>query len=168
MGEYDISAWYALYTKPRHEKLVERELMKKGVDAFTPKLSLKKRWSDRSKIIEEPVFKSYCFARFCLQDKSQIVGQEGVVTVVHFNKRYIEIQDSVINSIKIMVENDLKIDPYPYLKIGDPVLIKRGPLKGFEGCIIEKRSKNTSLVVSIDAIASSVKCIVDTDFVELN
>lgn len=167
MDQLDTLNWYALYTKSRHEKFVESELLKKGIEAFTPKITLKRRWSDRIRYVEEPIFKSYCFARFCLKDKIRVVSQDGVVTMVHFNNNYIPIQDSVINSLKILIENELKIDPCPYLRVGERVVIRKGPLKGFEGYIIEKRNKNTTLVVSVDAIASSVKCVVDIDFVDL-
>jgi transcription antitermination factor NusG len=159
--------WYVLYTKSRHEKFVESQLLRKGIEAFTPKISLRRRWSDRTKLIEEPLFKSYCFAQFSLEEKSRIVVQEGVVDVVHFKSQYIPVQDSVINSLKILTENRIKLDPYPYLKVGDKVVIKKGPLEGVEGFIIEKRNKNTTLVISVDAIASSVQCVVDIDFVEL-
>lgn len=167
MDRLNTLNWYALYTRSRHEKFVESELLKKGIEAFTPKVTLKKRWSDRTKYVEEPIFKSYCFGRFCLKDKIRVVSQPGVVCMVHFNKNYIPLQDSVVNSLKILVENELKIDPCPYLKVGERVAIRKGPLKGFEGYIVEKRSKNTTLVVTVDAIASSVKCVVDMDFVDL-
>ncbi len=162
----DIKMWYVLYTKSRHEKFVEAELLKKGIEAFTPKITLKKRWSDRTKIIEEPLFKSYCFARFSLYDKRAIVSQDGVVKIVNFNRRYIPIDDCVIDSLKILIANELKIDPCPYLKTGDRVVIKKGPLRGFEGFITEKRKNNTELVISVDAIRTSVKCVVDVDCVD--
>lgn len=167
MEQLNSLNWYALYTKSRHEKFVESELLKKGLETFTPKLTLKRRWSDRVKYVEEPLFKSYCFARFCLRDKVKVVSQDGVVCIVNFNNNYIPIQDSVINSLKILIENELKIDPCPYLKVGERVVIRKGPLKGFEGYIIEKRNRNTTLVVSVDALVSSVKCIVDMDTVDL-
>ena len=160
--------WYALYTKSRHEKLVESELIKKGLEAFTPKLTIKSKWSDRTKHIEEPLFKSYCFARFSIDDSSTrniILSQKGVVSIVRFNDRYIAVEDSVISSLKILIENNLKLDPCPYLKEGDKVVIRKGSLKGVEGYIVEKRDKNTALVISIDSIASSVKCIVPVDLV---
>lgn len=157
--------WYVLYTKSRHENFVESQLFKKGIEAFTPKISLRKKWSDRVKIIEEPLFKSYCFAKFSLLDKIKILSQPGVVNIVHFNSQYIPVQESVINSLKILIGNKFRLDPYPYLKVGDKVVIKKGPLKGLEGYIVEKRNKNTSLVVSVDAIASSIKCVVDVDCV---
>ncbi len=160
--------WYVLYTKSRHEKLVESELLKKGLEAFTPKLTIKSKWSDRTKLIEEPLFKSYCFVRFSINNSStrnEILAQKGVVSIVRFNDRYVAVEDSVISSLKILIENNLKLDPCPFLKEGDKVVIRKGSLKGVEGYIVEKRDKNTVLVISIDAIASSVKCIIPVDFV---
>jgi transcription antitermination factor NusG len=155
--------WYTLYTKSRHEKLVESELIKKGLEAFTPKVPIKNKWSDRTKIIEEPLFKSYCFVRFSINNsntRNDILAQKGVVSIVRFNDRYVAVEDSVISSLKILIENNLKLDPCPYLKEGDKVVIRKGSLKGVEGYIIEKRDKNTALVISIDSIA-----IVPIDFV---
>ena len=158
--------WYPLYTRSRHEKFVESALIKKGIESFTPTVLLRRRWSDRIKFIEQPLFRSYCFAKFSLQDKIKIISQPGVTNIVHFKNQYIPIQDSVIDSLKILIKNKVKIDPHPYLKIGDRVIVKDGPLKGVEGCIIEKRSKNTTLVISIEAITSSVKCVVDSADIE--
>jgi transcription antitermination factor NusG len=167
MEMYGKCSWYVLYTKPRHEKAVEEQLLKRKIEAFTPKITWRRRWSDRVKLVEEPLFKSYCFARFPLKDKVKIVSQPGVVDVVHFNKQYTTVDGSVISSLKIVAANELKIDPCPYLKNGDRVTVRRGPFKGLEGYIIEKRNKNATLVISIDAIAASVKCVIDADYVDL-
>lgn len=167
MFNFNLPYWYAIYTKPRHEKAVEKKLIEKGIEAYTPKVVIRRRWSDRIKLIEEPLFKSYCFAKFCIFDKLKIVCEDGIVDIVHFNSHYIPIQEGVINSLKILLENNIRLDPFPYLKEGDRVVIKKGPLKGVEGYIIEKRNKNSTIVISVDAIASSVKCVVDVDFVEL-
>ena len=166
MSQLNSHNWYALYTKGRHEKFVESQLLKKGIPAFTPKVTMRRKWSDRIKSIEEPLFKSYCFAKFPLMDKTRIISQKGVVNIVHFNGHYIPVEESVINSLKVLVENKLQLDPYPYLKTGDKIVIKRGPLKGLEGFIVEKRNKNTTLVISVDAISSSIRCVVDISFVD--
>ena len=163
-GDYK---WYALYTRSRHEKFIESEFLKKGIEAFTPTRTLKRRWSDRVKLVEEPLFKSYCFVKFRLENRIKIVSQQGVVKAVNFNNHYIPIEESVISSLKILTENKLEFDPYPYLKAGDRVIIKKGSLKGFEGFILEKRNRNTTLVISVDALFSSVKCVVDIDIVDL-
>ncbi len=159
--------WYALYTKSRHEKFVEAQLLEKGIEAFTPKITLKKRWSDRIKIIQEPLFKSYCFARFSLSEKIKAVSQAGVVKAVHFNGQYILVPETVINSLKILTESKILLDPCPYIKVNDPIVINKGPLKGLEGIVIEKRNKGARLVVSVDAIAASVQCTIDSDYAEL-
>jgi transcription termination/antitermination protein NusG len=158
--------WYALYTKSRHEKFVETQLSQKGIEAFTPKMTFRKKWSDRVKLIQEPLFKSYCFAKFSLHDKRKAVIQEGVVGVVHFKNQYIPVEDSVIRSLKTLTDSKIKVDFFPYLKINDTVVIKKGPLKGIEGKIVEKRNNNASLVISVDAIASSISCVVDMDCIE--
>ena len=164
---YTGDKWYVLYTRSRHEKLIESQLLAKGTEAFVPKITLRKRWSDRMKDIEEPLFKSYCFARFKLCDRLKVIFQKGVVKIVNFNGQFVSVEESVINSLKILAASALRIDPYPYLKEGDRVAIRKGPFKGLEGYIVEKRNKNTTLVVSIDAIAASVKCVVDIDYVDL-
>jgi transcription antitermination factor NusG len=168
MNSDNTPHWYAIYTKSRHEKLVESELLKKGLEAFTPKLTIKSKWSDRTKLIEEPLFKSYCFVRFSINNsniRNEILAQKGVVSIVRFNNQYVPVEGSVISSLKILIENNLKLDPCPFLKEGDKVVIRKGSLKGVEGYIVEKRDKNTALVISIDSIASSVKCIVPVDLV---
>ena len=162
----EAANWYVLYTKSRHEKFVEERLNEIGIEAFTPKRKIERAWSDRTKMIEEPVFKSYCFAKFSLNNKIDVLSQKGVVNIVHFGEHYIPISESVINSLEIVLENQLKLSPYPYLKIGDRVVVKRGPLKGLEGFLIGKRKKNTKMVISVDVIASSASCVVDGDFVD--
>jgi transcription termination/antitermination protein NusG len=162
----DESRWYALYTRSRHEKFVESQLNRKGIETFTPKITLRRRWSDRIKRVEEPLFKSYCFARFRLKDKKNVLAQQGVVNVVNFSGRYVPVPDNTIESIRVMVRNELSIDPCPYVKKGDRIVIRKGPFKGLEGYVTEKRDSNMTLVVSVDAIAASVKCVVDFDLVD--
>lgn len=158
-----IPKWFALYTKSRHEKFVEKRLTEKGIESFTPTVLLRKKWSDRIKLIEQPLFKSYCFAKFPLKDKTKIVSEPGVVHIVHFKNEYVSVEDEVIDSLKILAKNKIQIEPHPYLKIGKRVRLKTGPLRGVEGYIMEKRNKNTTIVLSIEAINSSVSCVVDID-----
>jgi len=160
---FTVPKWFVLYTRSRHEKFVEKHLTEKGIEAFTPTVLLRKKWSDRIKFIEQPLFKSYCFARFPLKDKTKIVSEPGVVHIIHFRNHYVPVENEVIESLKILVENKIQIDSHPYLEIGKRVRVKNGPLKGVEGYILEKRNKGTLLVISIEAINSSISCMVDID-----
>jgi len=166
-GSYEnVKRWRVLYTKSRHEKFVENQLLQKEIEAFTPKVNIRRRWSDRIRLIEEPLFRGYCFAKFSLKDKVKIVSQPGVAGLVHFNRQYIAVAESVISSLKIVATNDVEVDYHPYLNVGDKVFIKAGPLKGLEGYIIEKRAKSTTIVISVDAIQSSIKFVTDACFAE--
>ena len=160
--------WYVLYTKSRHEKFVEDQFLQKGIEAFTPKVTLRKGWSDRIKYIQEPIFKGYCFAKFSLYEKTRIIIQPGVAGIVHFKDQYIPVAESTIESLKILSSNKVMIDLCPYIKTGDYVRIRKGPLKGVEGFVLEKTKKNTRLVVSVETIASAIKCVVGIDCVELS
>jgi len=166
MNHLAPAQWYALYTKSRHEKFVEENLIRKGINAFTPKVALRKQWSDRIKVVHEPLFKGYCFAKFELHKKLQAVRQLGVVNIVHFRDQYIPVPESVIQSLKILTEKGINLDPCPYIKVNDTVVITKGPLKGVEGIVLEKRNKNTTLVISVEAIGSAVKCLVDIDSID--
>ncbi|MFO8052990.1 MAG: UpxY family transcription antiterminator [Candidatus Omnitrophota bacterium] len=168
MDYKDSHNWYALYTKSRHEKFVESELLKKGIKAFTPKVTYRRKWSDRIKQIKEPLFKSYCFAKFPLLSKTDVLSQAGIVSVVHFQSQYVPVSEKTIQSLRIITETNYQANPCPYIDTGDYVYIKKGPLKGVEGFVLEKRNKNTSVVVSVDALASAIKCVVGVDCVELS
>ncbi len=165
--KFTTERWYVLYIKSRHEKFVEDLLLKKGVAAFTPKVTLRRKWSDRVKKVQEPIFKGYCFAKFPLKDKRDIISNVGVMDIIHFNEQYVPVEDSVVESLKLVVDKELTLDPCPYMNKGDRVVIRKGPFKGFEGYVIHKKNKNTTLVISVDAIAASLKCEVDMDFVDL-
>ena len=67
--------WYAVYTKPRWEKKVFALLSEKGFTAYCPLHKVRKRWSDRYKVIEEPVFKSYVFINIT-EENQLICGAE--------------------------------------------------------------------------------------------
>ena len=80
-----------MHTRARYEEFVEAELIRKGIEVFTPKITLRKRWSDRIKYIEEPLFKSYRFAKFPLKEKGEILSQHGIAGIVHFSDQYIPV-----------------------------------------------------------------------------
>ena len=76
--------WYALYTKPRNEKKVEEQLLKMGVEAFCPKVSVVKQWSDRKKRVSQPLIPSYVFVKIKEQDRDLVFSVSGVVRYLFF------------------------------------------------------------------------------------
>jgi Transcription antiterminator len=158
--------WYAVYTKSRHEKMAEANLKDRGITTFLPLREVVSRWKDRKKIINIPLFPSYVFVNVDLSDiYHRIVYTKGVLRVVGCNGTPIPVPAEQVEAIKVLVQNKLKYDPYPYLDSGKEVVIKSGPLQGVIGKITEKRSKHT-FVLSIDLIKRAVSVEVDVLDVE--
>lgn len=163
---WDITRWFALYTKSRHEKLLCGELTKKSIETFLPLRKITRRWSDRNKIIEEPLFKSYLFVRIPWRERWSVLNTAGAVRFVGPRMSDpLEVPERELASIKRFVENEIQIDPFPYLKAGDRVYIRSGPLKGAEGFIVRK-GKHCRLVISLDLLMQSVSVEVDEACVE--
>ncbi|MDP3919977.1 MAG: UpxY family transcription antiterminator [Candidatus Omnitrophota bacterium] len=161
-----IPHWFALYTRSRHEKVVQRELAKRGIETFLPLRKFNRRWSDRKKIIEEPLFKGYIFTHAALIDRWTIMNTVGVVSFVGPTKaRPMEVPEKELLAIKKFVEEDIPLDPYPYLKEGRRVYIRSGPFKGIEGFIVQK-GRHCRLVISLELLAQSASVEVDSANVE--
>jgi transcription antitermination factor NusG len=159
--------WYALYTRSRHEKHINGELDKRNIESFLPTRKVKRRWSDRIKTIEEPLFKSYIFVKAELPArKTDILKLKGAVKFVSAGTDPVSIEEKTIQSLRNIVGQDIAMDPFPYLEKGDRVVVKSGPFKDTEGFIIRKDDKKCRLVISIAAIKSSVAVEIDAYLVD--
>jgi len=103
--------WYVLYSKPRWEKKVDATLIRKGIESWCPINKVEKQWTDRKKIIEEPIFKSYVFVRIDEIEKMEVLMTPGVLNFIYFLGKPAVIRDSDIETIKryLLVE-DTKIE----------------------------------------------------------
>jgi transcription antitermination factor NusG len=152
--------WYAVYTRSRHEKKVAGGLKDKDIEVFLPLRSVISRWKDRKKEVQLPLFSGYVFVRILPDQKLPVLQTAGVVTLIGNGSAPVPIPEDQIESIQKLVDSGIHYDPYPYLKEGMRVLIRRGPLKGMEGVLIEKRRKHL-LVLSVDLIQQSAALQVD-------
>jgi transcription antitermination factor NusG len=164
--EKPVWAWYALYTRHQHEKCVARSLSGKGVETFLPLFTSTHRWADRSKEISLPLFPCYVFVR------GEFVGQElpivttpGVYGFVRYANQAAMIPEAEIEAVRRMVESSLGIEPHPFLKRGDWVRIRSGPLTGLEG-ILSRRKNHYRIVLSVEMLQKSVAIDVDASTVE--
>ncbi len=108
-----MSAWYALWTRSRHEHLVCRELTTRHVEAFLPTVLRWSVWKDRKKQIDWPLFPGYCFARFDADSRFAILNCLGVVAIVSFNGEPAPIPDCEIDGVRRLVSSELRYDPCP-------------------------------------------------------
>jgi transcription antitermination factor NusG len=157
--------WYALYTRHQHEKTVARLLTDKGFDTFLPLYTAAHRWKDRVKQLSLPLFPCYVFLRGPLERWLPVLTTPGIHSVVGFGGKRAMIPSSEIEAIRRVIECSVKAEPHPFIKCGDRVRIKVGPLQGIEGILIRKKNQ-WKLLLSVEMLERSVAVEVDASIVE--
>lgn len=140
----DIKKWFAVYTKPRWEKKVNNILLLKGIESWCPVQKIERQWSDRKKIIEDPLFRSYVFVRISDAEKLQVLQTEGILNFVHYTGKPAIIKDEEINIIKsFLLEKEAKINirSLQDFKEDDKVIIKHGVFMDNTGTVIRAAAK---------------------------
>jgi transcription antitermination factor NusG len=145
------SKWYAVYTRPRWEKKVNNLLVQKGIESYCPLNRVTRKWSDRIKKVEEPLFKSYVFARIDDEGRTNVRMTEGVVNFVYWNGKPAIIKDREIQVIKRFLDEyeNVAVQKIEFRK-EERVKIVAGPMMDQEGKIIE--IKNKTAKVCIDSL----------------
>jgi transcription elongation factor/antiterminator RfaH len=158
--------WYAVYTRPRHEKHVLQELTEKRIEVFLPTYKVRRRWSDRYKIVDEPLFKNYLFVHVDYDRRyHDTLRPYGAVAFVSFDGKPAQIPDAEIEAIRRLVSCEVPYSPHPYLKVGRRVRVRSGPLTGCEGIFVRKKNV-ARLVLSVDLLQQAVSAEIDADCVE--
>jgi transcription antitermination factor NusG len=160
-----VLSWYAIHTNYQHEKTVARILTQKGFDIFLPLYDVAHRWKDRTKQLSLPLFPCYVFIQGGLDRRLQILGTPGVHGFVGWSGRAAPIPEEQIEAVLRMLESSLKVEPHPFLKCGDLVRVKSGPLHGIEGILVRKKNL-FRLVLSVEMLQKSVAVEVDVTAVE--
>jgi len=145
-------AWYAVYTKPRWEKKVSKELEKKGIEVYCPLNKVLRKWSDRMKTIEEPLFKSYVFVRVDKKDITEVRYVDGVLNYVYWNCKPAVVKDEEIVAIRKFLSEyeDVEVTSYD-IRPADRVMLNTGVMMGATGHILRVLSNNT-VEVRIDSL----------------
>jgi len=156
----EIPSWYALSTRARHEKKVYERLLQKKVESYLPLQTINKKWSDRYKKIEEPLFSCYVFVKIALKERVRILQTDGVVRLVTFNSIPATIPESQLNSIRFVLKQKKEIERIDYLTPGQEIGVTQGPLKGVKGILINVKNKHR-LVLRLDSIMQAISVDID-------
>ncbi len=153
-------AWYAIWTRSRHEHRVREQLEGKGYEAFLPTVARWSRWKDRKKKIDWPLFPGYCFARFDSRESLPILKCAGVVNIVSFDGAIASIPEHEIEAIRRLIASELRYDPCPLIREGMMVEVVHGPLRGVSGRLVRKGAQ-ARLILAVDLIGQAVSVEVD-------
>ncbi|HEY7337723.1 MAG TPA: UpxY family transcription antiterminator [Bryobacteraceae bacterium] len=155
-----VLEWYALQVRQRTEKLTAQLLIQKGYEPFLPVYLVKRHWSDRVKIFDQPLFPGYLFCRLDPAVRLPVLKTPGVISIVGSGKEPIPVPENEIEAVWRIAKSAASAEPWPYLDCGDNVTISDGPLRGVEGILIAVKNAY-KVVVSINLLQRSIAVEVD-------
>jgi transcription antitermination factor NusG len=156
-------AWFAIRVKSRCERVVAAMARDKGFEEFSPLFSSRRRWSDRVKSVDLPLFPGYIFCRLDPRKRLPLLTIPGVVHFVGIGKIPIPIDDREISAIQAAVQSGLPVEPWDYVETGQVVRLDEGPLAGTEGIFLGI-SKQERVIVSLTLLKRSVAVVIDRNW----
>ena len=160
-----LKNWIVVRSKPRSEKIAYAQLKEKGIEAYLPLLKERRKWSDRKKWVEFPLFSSYLFAKIEIKKSIFVLQTHGVSSLVKFGEEIAIVQDEVVNAIKLAIDGGYQLTPAEYFIAGNAVEVIEGPMRGVKGIVAQLKGKDR-LVIKIDAIQQALSIDIDTRFIK--
>ena len=157
--------WFAVQVRAKRELRVAEFLCGRGYQPFLPMRRSRKIWSDRIRVVDAPLFPGYLFCRVNCEDRLPVLSAPGVIRIVGYNRSPMPVDESEINAIRAIVASGLPNEPWPYLKVGDPVQIRSGPLQGLRGILLGVKGAHR-IVVSVTLLQRSVAVEIDSAYVK--
>ena len=157
--------WFAVRTAPRWELRASSELSQRAFEIWLPLCHVKHKWTDRTKVVDVPLFPGYLFSRFHLRDRVRVLQAPGVKQILGIGVTPAPISQSEIDNLRTLVDAKPVLVPWPYLHTGQHVRIDRGPLTGVEGFVARAEEGALRIVVSVNLLQRSVATHIDRDWV---
>ena len=160
----DVTPLYAIRVRSHFEFTTSSILREKGFEQFLPFYRSRRRWCDRVKELDMPLFPGYVFCRFDASSPLRVRSTAGFVHIVSAGRTPIPVDDREISALQDICGSGLPVQPWPYLEVGRRVSIERGPLAGAEGVVVEMKGRYR-LVASISILQRSVAAEIDRDWI---
>jgi transcription antitermination factor NusG len=159
----DHLPWYAVQVQSRRTSLAFDTLCGKGYETYLPLYRSERRWSDRVKKLDLPLFPGYLFSRFDVLHRLPVLTTPGVTGIVGAGKTPLPVEDEEIEAVRVVLRSGMKAQPWPFLGVGSRVYLETGPLAGVEGIIVNT-DKVYRLVVSVSLLQRSVACEIEREW----
>jgi len=147
--------WYALQVASHCERAVSAGLGLRGYEGFLPVFRSRRRWSDRYRDVDLPLFPGYVFCRLDVKKRLPVLLTPGVVRIVGFGRTPVPVDEGEIASLQTVVRSGLLMRPWPFLRAGQMVTLEEGPLRNATG-ILTEIDGSEQLVVSVSLLCRSL------------
>ena len=158
--------WHAVYTRPRWEKKVAELLTRRKIENYCPINKVVKQWSDRKKVVHEPLFRSYVFVKIAENELGYLKKTDGVISLVYWLHKPAVIRDTEIEAIRHFLDeySSVKLERVA-VNINDTIRIVSGPLREYEGQVVAL--KNRTIKVMLPSLGYLMVAEVETANVEV-
>lgn len=156
-------SWYALQVRSRKEGYIASQIQGQGFECLLPTYKSIRKWSDRVKELEQPLFPGYLFCRFDFQNRRPVITTPGVLQIVGFGRTATPVADEEIRALQLAVSSGMPKQPWPYLEVGQRVQVVYGNLTGLEGILVNIKG-NHRVVLSVALLQRSVAMEVETSW----
>jgi transcription antitermination factor NusG len=157
--------WFALYTASHHEKRVQDRLLNCDVESFVPLYRAAKQWKKRRPVsVDLPLFPNYVFVHIAHEQRVSVLGTPGVFSLIGSGQQAWELPEKDIEALRSGIQSR-KIEPHPFLRVGERARVKAGALAGLEGIVVRTKG-SVRFVLTLDQIMQSVSIEVDGDELE--
>jgi transcription antitermination factor NusG len=161
---YQALPWFAVFVRSRLEKTVAAVLEQKNLEVFLPVQISKRRWSDRVRKTETPLFPNYVFCRFDPISRVSVLSTSGVIKILGGPSGPLHVDAGEIESIRTLCNARRELTPIAFIPPNHKVRIEQGPLAGVEGTVVCVKN-HFRLVVCVSLLRRSVLAEVDMDSV---
>jgi transcription antitermination factor NusG len=135
-----------------------------GVETFLPLYRERRRWSDRVRDLDVPLFPGYVFGRFAWKERVPVLRTPGVARIIGFAGAPAPVPDRELEDVRTALASKLPLGPWPFLKPGDKVRVECGPLRGLEGALL-RGSDHLRLVLNVELLQRSLAVELDPEMV---
>ena len=159
-------SWYVIYVRSRHEKNVYSALLDKGIDASLPMMTVVRKWSDRKKKMQIPLFRGYVFVKIDVNiDNLNVLQTAGVVKFIGIRNKPSRIPDEQIHWMHMLVDESDTVRAEKEIPVGQRVRVMIGPFKGIKG-VVKRVGSRSRLVVLIESIMQAVSTEINPNYLE--
>jgi len=156
--------WFAILARSGREKYATMLLENAGFECFLPISKSTRKWSDRMKDVEVPLFPGYLFCRMNPNDRLPVLTTPGVIQIAGIGKMPIPVEEHEIAAVRQIEKSGLSAMPWPYLRVGNTARIEEGPLRGVSGIVVKIKSA-LKLVLSIELLQRSIAVEIDRNWI---
>jgi len=158
--------WYPVYTRSRAEKKAYRELFRKNIVAYLPLKKELKRWSDRKKIVEEPLIKSYLFVYISAKEYAEVLMTNGIARFLYFSGQVASMPEQQIENLRLLLATDEELEVFDYdIKPGQKVIVKAGPFKDMIAELVSVHNKQR-IILRLENMGFAININTSMAFIE--